>query len=214
MALTRIQIINEALSQARRSDLTSNGRLWLNLLLERLYKEQDWSFLLKQSLALSVSEGGAVPTDYWKFKAGSVFQGSDSGSEITTVTDDQYRALKRQGLTQGRPMNVWVDEQSRVFRFWPTPDTTYTMDLSYFYLPTLPTHTDSSGDSEVPVWPLAQDYLIHGIELKALFYQDDTRYEAEFGKLMKRINDGKLNSSDTRGGSHKLRLGKSFRRRW
>ena len=40
--MTRLQIIQEALNLANRTDLLSEARLWLNNFLDGQYRNQDW----------------------------------------------------------------------------------------------------------------------------------------------------------------------------
>lgn len=214
MALTRSQIIAEALSQIGRADLTSNGRLWLNLFLEKIYKTQDWSWLLKDAGVLSLVDGGAVPSDYWKLKNGFVLDNGSVVGNITSVGNDHWATLISKGSATGTPLYVYINEDTKTFSFWPTPNKTYTWHPFYYYLPTLPTHTDNSGDASSPKWGLHDDVLIRAVQLKALYYNDDKRYNQEIQEVMKEIVDAKMNSGDFRAGRNKLKLGKSFRRRF
>ena len=213
MALTRAQIIGEALSQVGRTDLTSNARLWLNLFLEKIYKNQDFDWLVKDSGLVALTDGGAVPSNYWKMKSAALYSDTAKQNEVLTVFADEWASL--QGLNaSGSPTKVWVDELNRVFNFYPTPSESYNWRYFYYHTPTLPTHTDGTGDSASPVWGLNDDILIRAVQLKALYYNDDKRYSEAIQELMMEIQAAKLNSADFRAGHSKLRLGKSFRRRF
>lgn len=214
MALTRLQIINEGLSQAGRTDLTSNGRLWLNLFLEKIYKTQDFEWLSKLSTGLTLTHGGAVPSDYRNMRDSVLKYNGEAIGWVTSITVEEYMSLLRGGAAEGPPRKVFINKQAGTFNFWPEPSLSYTWDLAYYYIPTLPTHTDSSGDAANPTWGLQDEILIRAVELKALYYKDDERYDKEEQILMREIMEGKLNSIDRRGGSSKLKLGKSFRRRF
>jgi hypothetical protein len=213
MALTRLQIINEGLANAGRTDLLTNGRLWLNLFLEKVYKNQDLQWCTKFA-TLAMTDGIAQPADYLRMKSANILVAGVASSEITSCTDDEYMSLKRRGSSSGQPTKVFIDQDSRVFKFWPVPDTSYSWELCYFYLPTIPTHTDNTGDGAYPKWIYPDDVLVKAIEKKVLYFGDDKRYSQEEQALMQELSLAKMNSSDTRGGSHKMRLGKSFRRRW
>lgn len=216
MALTRSQIIAEALSQIGRTDLTSNARLWLNLFLEKVYKTQDWAWLVKDGGTLSLTDGGSVPSDYWKLKGGNVFNSNgDYVGQVRQVTADEWIQLKQSKATSsGTPIYLYVDEDARTFNLWPTPDTTYTWNPFYYYLPTLPTHSDNTGDAATPKWGLNDEVLIRAVQLKALYYNDDQRYKDEEQILITELVQAKMNSGDFKAGSHKLKLGKSFRNRF
>ncbi len=81
-------------------------------------------------------------------------------------------------------------------------------------MPTLPTHTTSAGDSLIPKWELNDEILIRAVMMKALYYNDDKRYNDSVQELMKEILEAKMNSAEFRAGRSKIRLGKSFRRRF
>lgn len=213
MALTRIQIITEGLSQVGRTDLTSNARLWLNLFLDKIYKVQDWEWLIKSTNSLSISQGGITPTDYWKLKSMNVNVSSGSKAPVRGVEADEWALLQR-SVASGVPSRVYIDKNIGTFNFWPTPDQTYSFDLMYYYLPVLPDPSTSGGDSASPKWGLHDDFLIRAIELKAQFYNDDTRYTQAEKILMEECIQAKMNSKDNQSGSSAMKLGKSFRRRF
>lgn len=214
MALTRAQIIGEALSQIGRADLTSNGRLWLNLFLEKVYKAYDWPWLVKDGGIISLSQGASTPSDYWKMKEMNLVLNGVEINPITTCTIDEYVGLLRQNMAASAPRRLYIDENLKTFNFWPTPDIAYNWHPFYYYMPVLPTHTDSSGDASTPKWSLHDDFLIRAVQLKALYYQDDQRYSQEEQDLMKELMDSRMNAIDFRAGKNKIKLGRSFRRRF
>ena len=215
MSLTRGQIISEALSQAGRTDLTSNARLWLNLFLEKIYKTQDWDWLVKDSGVLALVQNGPVPTDYWKMKSATLIRNGIPQLEIETVLSDEWASLQRGASSaNGGPYKAWVNEDLRTFSYWPTPDNSFSWQFWYYYMPVLPTHTTSAGDSATPKWELNDEILIRAVQMKALYYNDDKRYNEGVQELMQEILSAKMNSAEFRAGRSKIRLGKSFRRRF
>lgn len=216
MSLTRGQIIAEGLSQVGRSDLTSNARLWLNLFLEKVYKTYDWEWLVKDNGVAAITDGGSFPVDYWKFKTANLLDGTTEGfiCELDTLTADQYAFRLRGGSVSGTPREVFLNLDARSFHLWPTPNLSFKWRLFYYYLPTIPTHTNGSGDGNTPKWGLHDDILIRAIQLKATYYNDDTRYASEEKALFEEIAAGRMNSHDKRGGTNRLKFGKSFRKRF
>ena len=216
MALTRAQIIAEGLSMAGRSDLTSNARLWLNLFLEKIYKTYDWEWLVKDAGVAAISDGGAFPADYWKFKTANLLDASTGAfiCEVNSLTPDQYAYRLRGGSVSGTPREVFLNLDARTYHFWPTPSVSYNWRLFYYYLPTLPDHTSGTGDSATPKWGLHDDVLIRAIQLKALYYNDDARYQSEIKELFEEVAAGRMNAHDKRGGFNRIKFGKSYRKRF
>jgi hypothetical protein len=209
---TRAVIITEALGQVGRSDLASQARLWLNLFLEKIYKTQDWPWLIKSSGEVALTEGGSLPSDYWKMKAANLLIDSRVVSPMIVISDAAEYATR---LQVESPLRVYIDETNRVFKFIGMPDgSSYTWEYWYYYLPTLPNHTDAATDTQVPVWGLHDEILIRAVQLKALYYNDDKRYNEGIQELMQEIVQGKMNSFDFRAGHNRIKLGKSFRRRF
>lgn len=215
MSLTRIQIIDEALAQAGRPDLVSQGRLWLNLFLEKIYKTQDWAWNIEDSGIVSLTDGGSIPADYWKLKTATLYSTSNvPQNEIIQVRIEEWAELQRGAdSATGTPIKVWVDEKNGTFNFWPVPASSYNWQYFYYSLPTIGTADDDTDDGDVPFWKLHDEILIRAVMLKALYYNDDKRYNEGVQELMQEIVQGKMNSADFRAGHNRLRFGKSFRRR-
>jgi hypothetical protein len=211
MALTRLQIITEGLTQAGRTDLTSNGRLWLNLFLEDQYMNQDWKWLLKSADDLSCTNGVAFPSDY---RSGFNATLGDTRTPIKLVEGDEFDLHNQVSAVDGTPTIVYADHVENKFYFYPAPASGLTWNLKYYYLPTLPTHATSAGDGDTPVWGLPDSVLVQAIFVKALQYNDDARADAEEQKLVGQIAQAKMNNHDQRMGSHKFKMGKSFRKRF
>ena len=207
--------MTEALSQTGRSDLLSNARLWLNLFLDKIYNVQDWNFLKTNSGIVSLVQGGSSPAGYKKLSSANLLYQGYVQREITSFNGDgEYQAYLRMGTVVGQPQKVYIDKQANTFNFWPPPDYSYQWQYFAFITPTLPDPTDSSGDSVIPLWPMASNDLIEAVQLKCLYYQDETRYKDEEAKLIKSITDSKTNQFDSQGGNNTMKLGKKFRRRW
>jgi len=215
MALNRGQIIDEGLVQAGRKDLKSNARLWLNLFLDKIYRTQDFEWLVKVSAPKAITDGQTLPGDYRAMKTATLYNNGVRANEIVFVTRDHFENLLRGGATAtGAPRYGTVDELNNKVYFYPAPNGNYQWGFLYFHIPTIPDSTDTSADLDEPVWRLHDDVLVKAIQLKALYYNDDQRYQAEVAELMKEIEVAKMNSGDRRGGSSRLKFGKTFRNRF
>jgi hypothetical protein len=227
---TRIDIITEGLSQAGRVDLTSNGRKWLNLFLDKVYCQYDWDFLKRYSGIISLSQNmpyltstGSPVGNFRKMANSATLYVSQPNPsfpyvaqrELPTMIADEYAAVIRIGnISPSQPRKIYCDDDLRQMVFWPGPDQAYWLDFYYYYQPTLPTDADSTGDALVPLWPFNQELLIKAIQAKALYFDNPVSYKAAEGEIMDELQKVKFNSFNTQGGSNKIKLGKSFRRRY
>lgn len=215
MELTRGEIIQEGLDRAGRLDLIESGRLWLNLFLEKIYKTQDYHWLIKDSGDLSAANGVSIPKDYRAAKSATIGQNGNE-SRLELIWDAQeYDALKHLAdSTATIPSYVYLDQQAKTATFLPTPAGSLIWQLKYFYMPTLPDHRDSDTDGLIPVWEASFDILVDAIKQRAYEYNDDTRQTAARQELTQDVATDKMNNHDRRAGRSTLRMGKSFRRRF
>lgn len=214
LELTRGDIITEALSQAGRPDLISNGRLWLNLFLEDQYNNQDWPWLIQTAKGLAVVQGGTIPTDYRSAVSATVGQTATNQQRLDTIGAAQFHELEgRTSQVGGTPQFVWIDLTTRTTNFYPAPATSLVWNLRYHASPPLPSNTDPTADNLEPVWVPNKKILVQAVFVQALEFNDDVRLEKEQAKLTKMVSDYKINSHDFRAGRHRLTWGKSFRPR-
>ncbi len=210
--MTRLQIIQEALTRANRQDLLSEARLWLNLFLDGQYQNQDWPFAMKVS-TLSVVDGAAIPTDYLRARSVNILYGSQR-LPVLMLTPEEYDFHRQAQVGTGVPRKLYVDQNARTFHWIPVPQETYSFELRYYYMPVLPDPYSPIGDSETPLWRVDDDILIQAVYIRALQYDDDSRFDKEEQKLMMMIRDAKINSPDFRAQMNRIKLGKSYRRRF
>jgi hypothetical protein len=213
VSLTRGQIISEGLTLAGRTDLLSEARLWLNIYLEKAYRTQDFAWLLKGASSLAVTQGGAVPSDYLRMKSARLLSGNGT-VPMLQVGPEEYDSLNSNASATGSPVKYFVDEQLKQFFFWPSPSTNLLFNIRYYYLPTLPDATDATTDALIPVWNEDPEVLIEEIFHKALKYNDDPRSKEAEASRDKMLNQSKMNNMDMRGGRNRIKLGKSFKRRF
>jgi hypothetical protein len=217
LELTRAQIIEAGLSLAGRPDLTADARLWLNLYLEQQYMNQDWAWLVKTSGSLSVTNGIAFPTDYRAGKSGVLVTSTGQRSPITVIDrPDEYdqARLSIEATAQGQPSLIYANHDLRKFYFLPLPDQTYSWELKYYYIPSLPDHSDTDSDQEYVKWGLPMQILIDHIKMRAYEYNDDQRYTPAKQEVMADVAAAKANNHDRRAGPSRLPMGKRFNKRF
>jgi hypothetical protein len=209
ITLTRGDIITEALSQAARPDLVSNARLWLNLFLEKAYKNYDWHWLIKRVEDQTITQDLDFPDDYRAMRSATY---SQDRKLMTQLDVDGFENIAYRSIF-GVPSHFYADEETRTFKFWPAPSNGNIWNYAYYHIPELPDPTISATDLDVPVWHSDPDILIDAVKLKALYYNDDQRYTQEMKDIDRRIIQGRMNQRDQRAGSPRFKLGKSYRRR-
>jgi hypothetical protein len=202
--------MQEGLRRAGRSDLLSEARFWLNLFLESMYRNQDYHWMRKAAV-LSTTEGLAWPSDYLRAYSATLIQNGDE-TPFKQFSSDEYD-MYRVASSSGTPVGFFADPDTETFKFYPTPVQSLQWRLRYYYLPTLPDPSSPIGDSDEPVWQTDPSILIQAVYVRALEYDDDNRFEREDQRLTKMIAEAKMNNFDTRAGSTRMKLGKSFRRR-
>lgn len=213
--ISRGDIITEGLSKAGRPDLVSDARLWLNLFLEEQYNNQDWSWLVKTQPSLAVVQGGTLPSDYRSAKVARIDTDQNATPLIVTEDADEWDWIQNNaGGANGTPTHMYIERSTGLFYFSPAPSSRLTFSLSYYFVPDLPDHTDPTTDSEIPVWGLPFRILTDHIKAEAMEYNDDTRQDKAAMGVTKKIADAKMNNHDMRAGRHKLRMGKSFKKRF
>lgn len=209
--MNRLQIIQEALNRANRPDLVSEARLWLNMFLDGQYQNQDWPFAMKVA-TLSVVDGASAPDDYLRARSVNLLYGSQR-LPVLMLTPEQYDFERQAQVGSGVPRKLYLDQYARTFHWLPVPQDTYSFELRYYFMPELPDPYSPIGDSETPLWRVDDDLLIQAVYIRALQYDDDSRFDKEEQKLMTMLREAKLNSPDFRAQTNKIKLGKSFRRR-
>lgn len=213
--ISRGDIISEGLSKAGRPDLVNDARLWLNLFLEEQYNNQDWSWLVKTEPSLAVVQGGTLPSDYRSAKVARITSDqNDQPLKVIEDADEWDYVQNLAGNGSGVPTYMYVERSTGLYYFAPAPAGILTLKLSYYFLPTLPNHTDPTSDSEIPVWGLPFRILTDHIKAEAMEYNDDVRQDKAMSGVDKKLADAKMNNHDKRAGRHRLKLGKSFKKRF
>lgn len=207
--MTRGDIITEGLSQAGRSDLLSNARIWLNDYLEEIYMSQDLYWLIKHGSGM-LTQNQPLPSDYRSLVAAAV---GPSRIDLQVVGAEEWQSLPV-ASAGGAPNKVYPDEVDGIFKFWPNPVNPVPWTYSYYYIPILPDPTDAASDLLTPVWKLPNSILKKAVFVKALEYNDDSRAQQEAQALDNAFARAKLNNHDLRAGKNRFALGKSFTKRF
>lgn len=214
--LTRGQIIEDGLDRAGRLDLRAQGRLWLNLFLEKIYHNQDYHWLIKDAGDLPATQNQDVPLDY-RAAANATFGAPGNVLPLTILWDvvefDAHRNLL-DSTPVSRPQFVYIDHITRKIVFLPVADSTQVWNLKYYHLPDLPDFNDPNTDNDIPLWRAPFSILTDAIFQKALEFNDDTRQQASANDLKVEIAENKKNNHDRRAGKSRLKMGKSFRNRF
>ena len=214
LSLTRGEVITTGLAIAGRPDLTSEARMWLNLFLDEFYSNQDMDWLVKTISAQAVSNGVSLPSDYRAMKS-LIMNDSGSQLEIEVINDADEYDRRRVGYssTTGFPVLAWADWDNKTLYFLPPPKSGLTMDLKYYYYPTLPDPNDVGSDNDTIKWELPAQILVDFIKSAAMEYNDDVRQDAATQKLMDKIALARFNNRDARAGSTRTKMGRRFRKR-
>lgn len=200
---TRGDLITGGLEQAGRPDLKPEARLWLNLFLDQVYKDQDFDWLIK---AVEITNNSPFPDDYRAARVAKI-----GTRQVRLTTNEDEWAMRAATGVRGETNLIFADHNDRKFYFYP--ENASVCSLRYFYLPTLPDHTDPDTDLESVKWGLSHQILFDFIYYRALEYNDDSRAPEAFQKAMAQVVQSKMNNHDRRAGSSKMALGKSFRKR-
>lgn len=214
LELSRGDIITEGLSLAGRPDLLENARLWFALFLEEFYYNQDFDWLV-QNAELTLSDGMSMPTDYRAAKSAKVTTSSGSSYPIRSIRDvEEYDAKRTNDGATGIPTEMYTDPKARKFYFLPAPEGSLTLELKYLYIPEISDPTVSALDTDIPTWELPKGILIDFIKAMAMEHNDDSRQNDAHAKVRAKIAEAKLNARDHRAGSSKMKMGKSFSKRF
>jgi len=167
--LTRGEIITEALNLAGNTQITTRAQSWLNYILEELYSLYTWVFIEKNSNFSTNQASYALPTDFL-YQLNMRITVGNSQSPLIYLPLPEYDSLTKSTTSEGTPQYYTIDNETKKIIFYPSPDTAYTYDFRYLYLPTALT-----SDSETPAFILAR-ILVQAVYCEALKYLDDERY--------------------------------------
>lgn len=165
-----------------------------------------------KTVELPVIQGSTIPTDYLRARDATLIQGSQR-RPVLLLTPEQFDQDRRNGYNVSIPVKVYVDQYARTFTWIPAPAEVYTLSLRYYFMPELPDPYTPIGDDDEPLWATDDEILIQAVYVRALQYDDDSRYDKESERLMMMIRDARTNNPDFRAGTSRIKLAKSFRRR-
>lgn len=201
-ALTRAQIVAQGLLIAGRTDLTTQGNIWLNAFLRDAYRSWSWPYLHKTYVGLSLPSGttsllfGAGSTETLEvphiFDPIRIYTSDKSMRENVRVrqwtdgdawTDEDLQASTDVGLPRVvrlLPSNASWGKWT--LRPYPTPDRDYLLKLRYLIQPA-DIDTTSGGDSTVPIYP-NDETMIQAVKTAAFKYmREDELAQSEQQRL-------------------------------
>jgi hypothetical protein len=164
MAITTFSELKAALANwLDRDDLTSTIPDFISLAEKQIEREVRHYKMIERASGALDSQYSAVPADWLETLRFSITTGNTFALEMTTLSDLMTRRQNAQNTT-GRP--EYYAHIGEAFELFPTPDTTYTMELVYYQeIPKL-------SDSQTTNWLLtdAPDAYLYGALLQAAPY--------------------------------------------
>jgi len=180
MALTRIQLVDEALAQAGLdSGYRTRGRTWLNIVLEKLSVRTNYKFWRKSVDAAFVAnqKDYNLPADFKRID--TIFFVDSSGNQGNSISiREPYEAEPfRQDTSRGFPVVAWIDENTDKVKFNSAPSSVDTQMYRLNYFKDAPSYSTDATDDAVVVDFDDQWVLLEELKLMAMEWADDERYQ-------------------------------------
>lgn len=203
MPLTRIDLVNLALSQAQLdSSYQTKARGWLNIVIDKLALRKNYKFYYKTPstdvpFVAGVQEYG-LPDDFQRSDSCFIIQNGQVGTEVLIVEPYRFDQLAFGNIT-GTPSAAVIKVESQVIRFNTAPSAGNNLSyrLNYYRSPQALT-TDSTDDLVVPDFE-DQDVLIQELMRWAYEFTDDERYEAKKMDIKEAHRDHQRNMYESDG---------------
>jgi hypothetical protein len=173
--LTRGRIIQLAQREAgnTNSQLIAEMRVWLNLLLQDLYSQWDWTFLFTSTTVSIGSTSFPLPDNFlktqdeWGLKV-TMHGGVITNLRVPEVDREHFDAVAIAQTTGSVPLMWHPDRQAGVGLVWPTPDTAVTATLRYkVWIADADVNDETAYDADIPTFPF-HSYLVE--KLRARVY--------------------------------------------
>lgn len=182
MALTRIQLVDEALAQAGLDQgYRTRGRTWLNIILEKQAVRTNYKFWRKSvdTAFVANQKDYDLPVDFKRID--SVFFVDVSGNQGNGISvREPYDAEPhRQDTSRGFPSVVWVDEHEDKLKFNSAPAAVDTQKYRLNYFKDAPSYSTDATDDTVVVDFDDQWLLLEELKLMAMEWADDERYQSK-----------------------------------
>lgn len=179
MALTRIEIVNQALDQAQLdSSFQAKGREWLNIIITKLSLRQNYSFYrMTVDTDFVVNQVNYIlPADYQRPEDPIYYLDSNGRQGNGIKLLDPYRFQPYVSNANGFPSVFKIDDQAGNIVFNSAPSTVQGQKFRFMYFrqPNL-LSTSSGADILVPDFE-DQWTLMEELKLMAFEYLDDERY--------------------------------------
>jgi hypothetical protein len=186
---TRRQIIDQALKKAGNTKIVGEARVELARVLETLYHNHAWPFLMAEA-SLSLVASTTLPSDFLEPAPQpdtclqvTTIDGIENYQTVLLVTPEEWRRhAKPRNETGECPIIAMVDYRDGVLKTWPVAETAVVALFTYKALPAevVVPNPDAPVDAEVttydanvPTFP-HHGYLTDVIEAWALEYENDS----------------------------------------
>ncbi|MGZ6852642.1 MAG: phage adaptor protein [Mycobacteriaceae bacterium] len=187
------------------TDTTGDQTTFAQIALRRLYGQRRWRFLRKTDSTLTIAVAGstvslAAITDRQTGKLEAVRLVPAVAGDTLTLEElpwEELRELDAADSDTGFP-RYYARTDANTIQVWPRSDATYTVQIDYISLPTVP-----SADGDTVVWPDEyQDVLVWAIIRALAFRQRDwfsaPSADAEYAqRLDEMIQAQSLNGSNS-----------------
>jgi hypothetical protein len=203
-------LITQALKRLGNETLTEDAQVWIYTILERLYEDYKWPFLEKVATGVLTPSQTSVnlPSDYsmpWDVDSFVVID-SNGGYHALNFFSQYDQDLIVKPSTTGTPRDALLDLNAMTWRPFPLPNTNYTWQVRYLYLP------DPRPDTYAnftPVFP-NDAIIIQALFVYGLQHEDDDRYAMEMKVLQGMISrfQGTFNSAPNK--RQQVRLSRRF----
>ena len=197
-------IVDQAMAMVGNTRIETWGLSQLNRILRRVYRSNDWPFLLKNDTSLATAASTAYTsyssiTDFWKPR---LVQIQDSSSNLFTIEPIQgglakYFSDTSRLLTTGRPYKYVLDRANSYLRWADSiPTAVETINLTYQIdeddealtdTPKLVTHT-KNGEMYL-FWSLLRDMRLYLGEVNEAAIASKMASQLEDELLSERLED-------------------------
>lgn len=203
MALTRIQIVNQALDQAQLdSSFQAKGRNWLNIIIQKLSLRQNYLFyrVTQDTLFVPLQTQYNLPSDFQR--ADTIYFIDSNGNQGNGIyLADSYQFDRWITNADGFPQFAYVKDEDGKLIFNSAPSTVQGQGFrfNYFKKPDA-LSLDATDDNVVPDFK-DQFTLIEELIAMAYEFLDDERYKDKKMDAMKSNVDYQRLLNQTDGNS-------------
>jgi hypothetical protein len=182
MALTRIQIVDEALAQAGLdSGYRTRGRTWLNIALEKHAVRTNYKFWRKSADVSFVANQRTydLPADFKRIDTIFLVDANGNQGAMVAIREPYQAEPFRRDNSYGMPSVAWIDENLDKVQFNSAPSAVSGEKYRINYFKDAPSYSTTDSDDAVTVDFDDQWLLIEEVKLMAMEWSDDERYQSK-----------------------------------